>query len=194
MLDSWLDFHRATLVTKCERLTDEQLKTRSVPPSSLSLLGLVRHMTEVERNWFRRVLGAEDATALYCSDENKDGDFDDMEAADVAGDMARFREELDRCRRVAAEHPDLDTIRRLPPRVHRRGHRGLILSSDARQAVDQSLLARLTPHHGEQARVVLGRDDVGDLAYESRVGQLQQHGRREVGTGGEAAGAVPHGE
>jgi uncharacterized damage-inducible protein DinB len=109
MLDSWLDFHQATLLTKCEGLTDEQLKTRSVSPSSLSLLGLVRHMTEVERNWFRRVLGAEHATALYCSDENKDGDFDDVEAADAAGDMARFRDELDRCRRVAAEHPDLDT-------------------------------------------------------------------------------------
>jgi uncharacterized damage-inducible protein DinB len=110
MLDSWLDFHRATLLTKCEGLTDEQLKTRSVSPSSLSLLGLVRHMTEVERNWFRRVLAAEDATALYCSDENRDGDFDDVEAADVAGDMARFRDELDRCRRVAAQQSDLDTI------------------------------------------------------------------------------------
>jgi uncharacterized damage-inducible protein DinB len=110
MLDSWLDFHRAILLTKCEGLTDEQLKTRSVPPSSLSLLGLVRHMTEVERNWFRRVLAAEDAKPLYYSDENRDGDFDDVEAADVAGDMARFRDELDRCRRVAAEHPDLDTI------------------------------------------------------------------------------------
>jgi hypothetical protein len=44
MLDPWLDFHRATLLTKCDGLTDQQLKIRSVPPSSLSLLGLVRHM------------------------------------------------------------------------------------------------------------------------------------------------------
>ncbi len=110
MLDSWLEFHRATLLTKCEGLTDEQLKTRSVPPSSLSLLGLVRHMTDVERSWFRRALAGEDAKRLYYSDDNKDGEFDDVEAADVAGDLARFRDELDACRRVAAEHPDLDAL------------------------------------------------------------------------------------
>ncbi len=47
----------------------------------MSLLGLVRHLTEVERNWFRRVLAAEDSKPLYYPDENKDGDFDDVEAA-----------------------------------------------------------------------------------------------------------------
>ena len=54
-LEQWLDFHRATLLTKCAGLTAEQLKQRAVPPSRLSLLGLVRHMTEVERWWFRRL-------------------------------------------------------------------------------------------------------------------------------------------
>jgi uncharacterized damage-inducible protein DinB len=53
MLDAWLDYHRETLLWKCDGLTDEQLKIRAVPPSSLSLLGLVRHMAEVERGWFR---------------------------------------------------------------------------------------------------------------------------------------------
>ncbi len=110
MLDSWLEFHRATLLYKCEGLTEAQLKTRSVPPSSLSLLGLVRHMTEVERGWFRRVLVGEDVKPLYYSEDNEDGDFDDVDTADMAGDMGRFREEVDHCRRVAAEHPDLDTI------------------------------------------------------------------------------------
>jgi uncharacterized damage-inducible protein DinB len=110
MLDAWLDYHRATLLVKCEGLTDEQLRTRSVEPSSLSLLGLVRHMTEVERNWFRRVLAAEDAKPLYYAPGNEDGDFDDVETADVAADMVRFRDEVELCRRVAAEHPDLDTI------------------------------------------------------------------------------------
>jgi hypothetical protein len=110
MLDAWLDFHRATLLLKCEGLTDEQLKTRSVEPSSLSLLGLVRHMTEVERGWFRRVLVAEDAKPLYYAPGNDDGDFDDVESADVAADLARFREEVEHCRRVAAEHPDLDSV------------------------------------------------------------------------------------
>ena len=50
MYDAWLDFHRATLLVKCEGLDAALLKTRSVPPSTLSLLGLVRHMTEVERS------------------------------------------------------------------------------------------------------------------------------------------------
>ena len=110
MLESWLDYHRATLLLRCEGLTDDQLRTRSVPPSSLSLLGLVRHLTEVERNWFRRVLAGEDVTAMYSSATNRDGDFDDVGTADVAGDMARFRDEFARCRDVAAEHHDLDEL------------------------------------------------------------------------------------
>ncbi|RLU80491.1 Mini-circle protein [Streptomyces griseocarneus] len=74
-LESWLDFHRATLALKCEGLDDRQLREVSVPPSSLTLLGLVRHMAEVERNWFRRVLGGEDAPPLYYSDDDPDGEF-----------------------------------------------------------------------------------------------------------------------
>ena len=53
MLQAWLDFHRQTLLTKCAGLTAEQLRPAAVPPSGLTLLGLVRHMTEVERCWFR---------------------------------------------------------------------------------------------------------------------------------------------
>src|SRR5215469_886569 len=47
MLDGWLDYHRATLLWKCGGLTDDQLREKSCPPSTLSLLGLVRHMTDV---------------------------------------------------------------------------------------------------------------------------------------------------
>ena len=53
MLDGWLDYHRATLEWKCEGLSPDQLKLRSTPPSNLTLLGLVRHMAEVERGWFQ---------------------------------------------------------------------------------------------------------------------------------------------
>ncbi|MCC3771756.1 DinB family protein [Streptomyces sp. UNOC14_S4] len=74
-LESWLDFHRATLALKCAGLDDRQLREVSVPPSSLTLLGLVRHMAEVERNWFRRVLGGEDARPLYYGDDDPDGEF-----------------------------------------------------------------------------------------------------------------------
>ena len=110
MLDWWLDFHRATLLSKCEGLADDQLRTRSVPPSSLSLLGLVRHMTEVERSWFRRTLRGEDVAALYYSDDNEDGDFDDVDQADPEADFAAFRAELETCRTIAAQQPDLDAV------------------------------------------------------------------------------------
>jgi len=118
MLESWLDFHRATLLSKCEGLDDDQLRTRSVPPSSLSLLGLVRHMTEVERHWFRNVLCNETLPPTYWSDGNEDGDFDDVDSADVAANFAAFREELDTCRKITAEHPDLEAV----AKKHRRGH------------------------------------------------------------------------
>jgi hypothetical protein len=102
MLDAWLDFHRATLLWKCEGLTDAQLKLRSAEPSTLSLIGLVRHMTEVERNWFRRRIGGESASPLYYSDQNEDGDFDDVDNADPAAMFAAYREEVEKCRAVAA--------------------------------------------------------------------------------------------
>jgi uncharacterized damage-inducible protein DinB len=112
MLDGWLDFHRATLLTKCEGLTDEQLRTRSVAPSGLSLLGLVRHLTEVERSWFRRALAGEDVPPVYSPSAERDADFAGLETAVVSDDLDRFRDEVERCRRVAAEHPYLDTVGR----------------------------------------------------------------------------------
>ncbi|MEU6507429.1 DinB family protein [Streptomyces sp. NPDC046942] len=75
MLDGWLDYHRQTLAAKCEGLTDEQLRTASVPPSELSLMGLVRHMAEVERAWFRKVLTGDDPGPIYYTEEDHDGDF-----------------------------------------------------------------------------------------------------------------------
>jgi len=86
-LQSWLDYHRATLLYKCQGLTGEQLARRTAEPSTLSLLGLVRHMTDVERAWFRRRLaGQAGLESLYWSEENPDGDFDlaDPAAAESA--------------------------------------------------------------------------------------------------------------
>jgi len=110
MLDAWLDFHRATLAVKCEGLSDDQLRARAVPPSSLSLLGLVRHMGEVERSWFRRVLGGEQAPPRYYSDENPDGDFDDVAGADAAEAFSYWRDECAHARERAAAAPSLDVI------------------------------------------------------------------------------------
>ncbi|MHB6907516.1 DinB family protein [Streptomyces sp. DB-54] len=64
-LESWLDFHRATLELKCAGLDDRQLRLASVAPSPMTLLGLVQHMAEVERNWFRRVFAGQDVPPVY---------------------------------------------------------------------------------------------------------------------------------
>ena len=108
MLDAWLDYHRATLAVKCEGLTDDQLRAQAVPPSSLSLLGLVRHMGEVERSWFRRVLSGEQAPPRYYSDENRDGDFDDVADAGVAEAFGYWRDECAYARERVAAAPSLD--------------------------------------------------------------------------------------
>ncbi|TLS42586.1 DinB family protein [Streptomyces montanus] len=65
MLESWLAFHRATLELKCAGLADGQLRLASAEPSEMTLLGLVQHLAEVERNWFQRVFGGLDVPALY---------------------------------------------------------------------------------------------------------------------------------
>src|SRR4030095_9400456 len=91
MLEAWLDFHRITLERKCSGVSPEQLRRRGVPPSALSLLGLMRHMAEVERNWFRRVLASEDAPPHYRSDQDPQGAFDNVDNADVAEAFATWR-------------------------------------------------------------------------------------------------------
>lgn len=80
MLEGWLDYHRETLAMKCAGLTDAQLREASVPPSEFTLLGLVRHLAEVERGWFREVLVGEDVPPIYGSDEDPDGEFHLTEA------------------------------------------------------------------------------------------------------------------
>ena len=110
LLESWLDFHRDTLLWACSGLDAEQLRRRAVPPSTLSLLGLVRHMTEVERSWFRRALTGEEAAPLYYDADDDDGDFNRVDTAAVADDVAAFRAEVDRCRQVSTTHPDLDAM------------------------------------------------------------------------------------
>jgi hypothetical protein len=97
LLDGFLDFHRETLLWKCAGLTDEQLRARAVPTSTLSLLGLVRHLTEVERGWFFDHLPYE-ATPVYFTDEAPDDDFDATDSVPVADVLARYRAEIDRIR------------------------------------------------------------------------------------------------
>ena len=94
-LREWLDFHRATLELKCEGLDRAGLIAQPIASSLLSLQGLVRHMAEVERNWFRRVLAGEDAPPLYYDDdEHPDGDFELLADADWTADLATWRDRV----------------------------------------------------------------------------------------------------
>ncbi|HET6529901.1 MAG TPA: DinB family protein [Actinoplanes sp.] len=102
LLESWLDYQRQTLLLKAGGLTAEQLKDAAVPPSNLTLLGLIRHMAEVERSWFRRRAAGADVPTLYCPPDNIDGDFDDVADADAEADYATYLAELAEVRRVAA--------------------------------------------------------------------------------------------
>jgi uncharacterized damage-inducible protein DinB len=71
----YLRVYRTTLELKCADLDAEQLARRSVPPSTMSLLGLIRHMADVERNWFRRVMAGADVPPLYWSKDVEDADW-----------------------------------------------------------------------------------------------------------------------
>jgi hypothetical protein len=109
LLDGWLDYYRATLLVKCEGLSGEQLVTRSCEPSSMSLLGLVRHMTEMERVYGHRL--ADWSTGLlYCTDENEEADFEDASAAGAAADIETFRKHCARTQEIMASHELGDTF------------------------------------------------------------------------------------
>jgi uncharacterized damage-inducible protein DinB len=110
-LEDWLDYHRATLLHKCAGLTGDQLVKRALPPSSLSLLGLVRHMAEVERWWFRRQFAREPGVGdLYCSDEIPDADFDLTDAAGAEADLAAFARECELAQATVASRSLAETF------------------------------------------------------------------------------------
>jgi uncharacterized damage-inducible protein DinB len=108
-LKEYLRFQRLTMQMKCDGLDAEQLARRSVPPSTMSLLGLVRHMAEVERGWFRRRMAGEDAPRLF-GKPREDGDWDGAVADDAVVEEAWrcWREECAFSDRFIDEAPDLD--------------------------------------------------------------------------------------
>jgi len=108
-LEQWLDYHRATLLQKCAGLTADQLKQRSVPPSHLSLLGLVRHMVDVERWWFRMHAAGEDIGFVY--DPDWEGlDFEGLDDADARADLEAFTKECEAARSAVAGRSLNDTV------------------------------------------------------------------------------------
>lgn len=113
MLRAFLDYHRATLAMKCDGLSDGDLRRQSMPPSALSLLGLVRHMAEVERTWFRRVINGEDIPLVW-SDK---GDFQaayDANAATRSEAFGAWRAEVDHARRIEKEAESLEVTGHQP--------------------------------------------------------------------------------
>lgn len=104
-LQAWLDFYRATLLGKCDGLDDAQVRAASAPPSALTLQGLVQHLAEVERNWFRRVLAGEDAPPIYdpsAGTQGHDGGFDLTHEVRFADAVAIWQREVDEARAICA--------------------------------------------------------------------------------------------
>ena len=102
--------YRQTLELKCAGLDAKALACRSVPPSDLSLLGLVRHLADVERYWFRQVLAGEDVAAIFRTDDDRDATFSGAlpERAVVAEAWAAWRDEMAFAERFVDEAPDLE--------------------------------------------------------------------------------------
>ena len=101
---------RITLEMKCAGLDAEAMARRSVEPSTLSLLGLVRHLAEMERRTFREMMAGQDVAGLFCSDSNRDGDFDGAvpDPQVVADGWDTWRAEVDFATRFVAASPSLD--------------------------------------------------------------------------------------
>lgn len=112
---AFLDYQRAVLARKAEGVTDEQARLAACPPSDLTLLGLIRHMADVERNWFRRSLRAEDAPPLFYGTAHPhgddDGDFHPPSEATVSDALASFWAEISVANRNIAA-ASLDDIER----------------------------------------------------------------------------------
>jgi uncharacterized damage-inducible protein DinB len=112
-LVGFLRDQRLTLELKCADLDAAAMARRSVEPSNLSLLGLVRHMADVERSWFRRVMAGQDAPPLYRSSTDREGDFDGAvpDPKVVARAWDDWRAEVAFADRFVAEAPDLGVTR-----------------------------------------------------------------------------------
>ena len=106
----FLHHQRQFLLRKAEGLTEEQMRTASCPPSDLTMLGLIRHLTDVERGWGQRAVGGQNAPPLYYSDEDPDGDFQPPDDATSEMAIARFKQMIEEVEPVyaAAELDDME--------------------------------------------------------------------------------------
>lgn len=93
ILEGYLNWQRITLLNICAGLTGEQLASRPIPSSNLSLLGLIRHLAKVERIWFRERAAGQPVPPLYDLALGKDADFNEGDAADAEAELARLQAE-----------------------------------------------------------------------------------------------------
>ena len=105
-LGQYLDFHRATLAMKCARLTEADLERRAVPTSTLTLLGLVRHLTDVEYGWFREWLDGQPERSVYFTADDLDGDFDNLDSHRSLDVWTAYPAQVTESRRILATFTD----------------------------------------------------------------------------------------
>ena len=110
MLPMWLDYQRATLLWKCELLEGDALARRSVPPSPISLLGIVRHMTLVEWSWFERVFAATGTPRPISTEHDEDADWNDLDPVRAMEDIELFQRQCDISRGIVAAAQSMDQL------------------------------------------------------------------------------------
>ena len=109
LLDGYLNRYRVSFLNRCSGLTAGQLAERSVPPSNLSLIGIARHLTDVELNYFRRRWGGQEAASYYYREDRPDTDFEDASPQTAERDLQRLAAEQEAARQAVAGLA-LDTI------------------------------------------------------------------------------------
>jgi uncharacterized protein DUF664 len=115
VLGQYLDYHRATLAMKCAGLSEADLKRPAIPTSNLTLLGLVRHLTEVEYGWFCEWLDAQPELTFYYTEDDPDGDFLNLDSHPVAEVWATFSDRVAESRRILDTYTSGDELARGRP-------------------------------------------------------------------------------
>jgi hypothetical protein len=110
MLPLWLDYQRSTLLWKCELLDGEALTRRGVPPSPLSLLGIVRHMTLVEWHWFERVFADTKSSRPIAGEPESDADWNDLDPSRAMADIELFERQCEASREIVAGVSSFDEV------------------------------------------------------------------------------------
>jgi uncharacterized damage-inducible protein DinB len=111
LLETFLDYYRGTLLVKCAGLNEEQLRARACEPSTLTLLGLVQHMTNVEQNWFQRIFLGLEVDFVYHGQRDRDREFNDLEGATSDQVERDFLAVCEQSRAIGEAH-DLDEFER----------------------------------------------------------------------------------